>query len=735
MSAADLAKLIAGRDTAPVLVLDQKALDDVGSFGPAAYYYLGSWMASRDEGQPPLPDAGARTRLLYRLGFDRAKGLARREAGLALVHELSSAGLWGELLSFSKEYDASIGPEWSSERPRLDALDALCLNAEEKALVAGIRQAYPVESAEDAEALAYFSAAADMRSGGKHWVTTFRRLLLEMPESDWSARAYALLATEPRMRKLFSVGELYALAMRDAVNRKDYGLAYKEALLGASAAMGRYASKAMIADAGKAFLYAGELKDGERQFTAVGWTARFYKARFAMALDRLKAAAELFKKTSADAPTRADADAARWYALDCGYRAALEAAAAPSPPSAVEPSTTAPEAIAEAAAEAAAREAALDNLVDASASWSDPAVFSDLVNGLFRDALRARDWRLVEEMAARLAGKLTPDTGARLAYAAARAFELKLDTTPDAASRASDATLRFAAIVEDASAPLYYRIIAAWRAGIEPDFVPGAAPLSTAPPGIPSITGEAEAFISGMASFGLVDIALSEAKSRLADLDDEALHRLASLFSRLARADCALRLTLAQTSRPSYEALRPDYEMLYPRPYLDEIRSLRLPDQLTESLAFGLLRSESLFRTDALSKAGAMGLSQLMPSTAAEQAKTLGLSTYDLSSPKDNLAIGLAYFSSLLIRVDGRPLRAIMAYNAGWGRLKAWAIESGDLPDDLMIEALGLGETRQYCRNILQSTVIYGLLYYGKTIGETVGELVEGEDASGPHVR
>ena len=91
MSAADLAKLIAGRDTAPVLVLDQKALDDVGSFGPAAYYYLGSWMASRDEGQPPLPDAGARTRLLYRLGFDRAKGLARREAGLALVHELSSA--------------------------------------------------------------------------------------------------------------------------------------------------------------------------------------------------------------------------------------------------------------------------------------------------------------------------------------------------------------------------------------------------------------------------------------------------------------------------------------------------------------------------------------------------------------------------------------------------------------------------------------------------------------------
>jgi soluble lytic murein transglycosylase len=732
MSASDLSKLIAGRDTTAVLALDQKALDDVGSLGPTAYYYLGLWMASRDEGQPPLPNAGARTRLLYRLGFDRAKGLARREAGLALVHELFSAGLWGELVSFSKEYDASVGPEWGSERPRLDALDALCRNAEEKALVADLGRAYPVESAEDAEALSYFNAAADMRSGGKHWAKAFRRLLLEMPESDWSARAYALLTTEPRMRGLFSVGEFHALAMRDAVNRKDYGLAYTEALLGGSAAMGRHASKAMIADAGKAFLYAGKLKDGEGQFTAIGWTARFYKARFAMALDRLEEAAELFKKASADAPTRADADAARWYALDCGYRAALEAAASLSPPIAAEPATAAPESIAETAAEAAAREAALDDLVDASASWSDPTVFSDLVNGLFRDALRARDWRLVEEMAARLAGKLPPDTGARLAYVASRAFELKLDSSPDAASRASAAALRFAAIAEDASAPLYYRIIAAWRAGIEPGFVPGTAPPAIAPPGIPSITSDAETLISGMASFGLVDMALSEAKSRLADLDEEALIRLASLFSRLGRADCALRLTLAQTSRPSYEALRSDYEMLYPRPYLDEIRSLRLPDRVTESLAFGLLRSESLFRTDAVSGAGAIGLSQLMPSTAAEQAKALGLSTYDLSFPKDNLAIGLAYFSSLLVRVDGRPLRAMMAYNAGWGRLKAWAAESGDLPDDIMIEALGLAETRQYCRNILQSTVIYGLLYYGKTIGETVGELVEGEDASTP---
>ena len=53
-----------------------------------------------------------------------------------------------------------------------------------------------------------------------------------------------------------------------------------------------------------------------------------------------------------------------------------------------------------------------------------------------------------------------------------------------------------------------------------------------------------------------------------------------------------------------------------------------------------------------------------------------------------------------------------------------------DLPDDLMIEALGIEETRQYCRNIVQASVMYGELYYGKNVGETVRELVEGYPAN-----
>jgi soluble lytic murein transglycosylase-like protein len=721
LDAKGLAALLAGQDASPALGISPEALDDTGVFGPSAYYYLARWIDSRELSAPGSSEGPAKARLLYRLAFDRAAGIARKEAGLALIDRLRSALSWEELLDASSDFAEWIGPEWKSERPRLDALDALGRGPETIALVARLGSAYAAEAAKDADALAYFGAVADMRGSGKAWPKAFRRLLLERPGSEWTARAFALSATEPRLRALFSSDELHALAMRDALLRKDYSLAYGETLLGPFAAMGRGASQAMIADAGKAFLYSGSLKQGEGGFTAEGWTARFYKARFARSLERWAEAAALFKKAALDAPTKADADSCRWYEADSSYRGALAAAASKG------------SALARAAAEAAARKDALDGLVAASASWRDPLAFSDLASGLYRDALRARDWALVEAMAARLAPKLAPEMGVRLSYAAARAMELGLGTGKEGGDpelRASRAAARFAAITAAAAAPLHYRALAAWRSGAEPVFLPPEPAKEQASTG--AAPEAAESFVAGLASFGLCDIAQAEARSRRAALSDDALRRLAALFASLGRPDCALRLALDLTSRSGYAPRRSDYELLYPRPYLEEIRSLELKEKVGEPLALGLIRSESIFRTDVVSSAGAIGLSQLMPATAAEQAKALGLASYDLKSPRDNLAIGLAHFAELLGRTGGRPLRAMMAYNAGWGRLRTWSAESGDLPDDLMLEALGIDETRQYCRNILQATVVYGQLYYGKTIAETVGELVEGAKADSP---
>ena len=81
LSAANLAKLLAGKDVAPALSIDDTALADTGSYGPAAYYYLGRWMESRYPGPLPAPEVDAKTEVLYRIAFEKTSGLLRRAAG------------------------------------------------------------------------------------------------------------------------------------------------------------------------------------------------------------------------------------------------------------------------------------------------------------------------------------------------------------------------------------------------------------------------------------------------------------------------------------------------------------------------------------------------------------------------------------------------------------------------------------------------------------------------------
>ncbi len=203
MSAANLSKLLAAKDPAPVLAFEDAAIGNTGPYGPAAYYYLARWLDSLDARPLPQPEIDARVELLYRMAFDKTSGVVRRTAGLALVAKLSSAGVWKDLLAFCDEYGKSIGAEWKSERPRLEAYEALGGYAELKALATRLSTAYPTEAAKDADALAYFRAVADKGIRGKTWIKSFRRLLLERPASDWTSRAYSLTTTDSLLRSIF----------------------------------------------------------------------------------------------------------------------------------------------------------------------------------------------------------------------------------------------------------------------------------------------------------------------------------------------------------------------------------------------------------------------------------------------------------------------------------------------------------------------------------------------------
>ena len=123
------------------------------------------------------------------------------------------------------------------------------------------------------------------------------------------------------------------------------------------------------------------------------------------------------------------------------------------------------------------------------------------------------------------------------------------------------------------------------------------------------------------------------------------------------------------------------------------------------------MREESYFDPDIVSSAGAVGLSQLMPGTAADIAARLHIADPDLSDPTTNLTIGVRHFQDLLRKVES-PTRALLAYNAGLGRVRQWERASRGLPEDLFFESVPIAETRQYVRKILVSSVMYAFLYH-----------------------
>lgn len=96
-------------------------------------------------------------------------------------------------------------------------------------------------------------------------------------------------------------------------------------------------------------------------------------------------------------------------------------------------------------------------------------------------------------------------------------------------------------------------------------------------------------------------------------------------------------------------------------------------------IAFGLVRAESSFRTAATSPVGAVGLTQLMPSTARWIQP--GVSRSALRDPETNLKVGFKYLRYLLEKYEGNEDLALLAYNRGPGTVDR-ALKRGRNPDN-----------------------------------------------------
>ncbi len=110
---------------------------------------------------------------------------------------------------------------------------------------------------------------------------------------------------------------------------------------------------------------------------------------------------------------------------------------------------------------------------------------------------------------------------------------------------------------------------------------------------------------------------------------------------------------------------------------------------LDEALVYAVIRAESNFDPNAVSSAGARGLMQLMPGTAAEMGVT------DIFDPTQNVAGGTQYLSKMLELFKDKKL-ALAAYNAGPENVK----RHGGIPP--------FKETQHYVKTVLAFEQAYG---------------------------
>jgi soluble lytic murein transglycosylase len=130
-------------------------------------------------------------------------------------------------------------------------------------------------------------------------------------------------------------------------------------------------------------------------------------------------------------------------------------------------------------------------------------------------------------------------------------------------------------------------------------------------------------------------------------------------------------------------------------------------------LLAALVRQESVFDREALSRAGARGLAQLLPSTAQLTARGLDLpfAPQWITIPDLNLHLGAAHLAQLLRHFRGRVDAAVAAYDAGTLPVDRWLVRPGGSDPDQFLEDIPFLETRGYVRTVLRNRELYRALY------------------------
>ncbi|WP_174875113.1 lytic transglycosylase domain-containing protein [Vogesella oryzae] len=183
------------------------------------------------------------------------------------------------------------------------------------------------------------------------------------------------------------------------------------------------------------------------------------------------------------------------------------------------------------------------------------------------------------------------------------------------------------------------------------------------------------------------------------DRSDEQLLAAAELARSNGQYDMAI--YSADRTKTSH-----DFGLRYLSPYRDITRPYAQQLDIDEAWVYGLIRQESRFYNVARSGVGARGLMQLMPATARWVAGKIGLGSYEVNDIDTNIRLGTWYLRYVLDNLQGQPVLATAAYNAGPARARSWQAAL-PLEGAIYTETIPFSETRDYVQKVLANAVYY----------------------------
>ena len=149
---------------------------------------------------------------------------------------------------------------------------------------------------------------------------------------------------------------------------------------------------------------------------------------------------------------------------------------------------------------------------------------------------------------------------------------------------------------------------------------------------------------------------------------------------------------------------------VYPLGYKDLVFEYADYYGLDRALIFAVIKTESSFNNNAISKAGAIGLMQITKRTGEYIAQKLGVENYDLKDNNDNINFGCYYIKYLHVRFKDMDT-ALVAYNAGEGNVSIWLMDENLSSDGKSLKNIPFKESRDYLNKIHKNFEKYKKLY------------------------